>query len=292
MHFNIQCSGNVKKKALWAAMPDSGAQVSMAPYDLVEQLGISFRNDCEDTTILIGGVGGTAAKKQEETRVLKVWIENPKNGRWTAELVYISKAFTMSLISYSCLLRLQLLTESSFTDPDGPTNLTATATKPLEKLSLCRSSQILDNANRTITCGCPKWKYGLSAKDMKADLLKQDRALSKLLQNDEVRCLKIDEQRVHYENFLQKQFAETAFNQCETQNLHTMTVKKMKVNLKPGARPYQNSKPYPVPLNLKDETKHDIDMAIKMGILEAVLIGEVTKWCAPMLAIAKKLGGI
>jgi hypothetical protein len=66
----------------------------------------------------------------------------------------------------------------------------------------------------------------------------------------------------------------------------------MEVNLKHNARPYQNSKPYPVPLNLQDETKRDLDMAVKMGILETVPIGEVTDWLAPMLAIAKKLGGV
>jgi hypothetical protein len=33
-------------------------------------------------------------------------------------------------------------------------------------------------------------------------------------------------------------------------------------------------------------------MAVKMGILEPVPCGELTTWCAPILAIAKKLGGV
>jgi hypothetical protein len=49
----VTCFGNDRKKGVWSTMPDSGAQVSMAPMSILQDLGLDFTKDCEPTDIVI-----------------------------------------------------------------------------------------------------------------------------------------------------------------------------------------------------------------------------------------------
>jgi hypothetical protein len=156
------------------------------------------------------------------------------------------------------------------------------------KEDLCRSTQQLNG--RKITCSCPKREImikGPKSEDRDAYLKNLQEKYGDNPSEEDLETI-----REKLSDFLKREFRGTAFNQCETQALHTMKVKEMKVNLKEGAEPVNYSKTYPVPINLKDEVKQNIDMAVSMGILEPVPCGELTLWCAPMLAMAKKLRGV
>ena len=62
-------------------------------------------------------------------------------------------------------------------------------------------------------------------------------------------------------------------NICQTQPLAMMQVEKMKVELKDGhkgIKAKRTSRVIPVPLAMREQTKNDLDSAVKMGILEDV----------------------
>jgi hypothetical protein len=158
MKFAMKCANNVKRTTYWDTMPDSGAQVSMAPYSLITALGINFEQDCEESEVQISGVGGVTAAT-DETRALKLWIQNPKTGHWAAELVYVSRSFTTALLSYSCLLKLQLVTEDTLSSNEMEVNNNriknpGPAANPVA--GLCRSTQRMNIETFQIVCGCPK----------------------------------------------------------------------------------------------------------------------------------------
>ena len=62
-------------------------------------------------------------------------------------------------------------------------------------------------------------------------------------------------------------------NICQTQPLAMMNVPKMTVEFKQESlkiKPKRTTRVIPVPLPLRDQTKRDLDNAVKMGILENV----------------------
>ena len=91
----------------------------------------------------------------------------------------------------------------------------------------------------------------------------------------------------------QKMFQNTAFNTCTTQELPTMKVKEMDIKIKDGSiRPVNISTPYSVPVAYRKMVYQELQVAERMGIIEAVPPGETSDWCAPMMIVAKKSGGV
>jgi hypothetical protein len=284
--FKVVSCGKNKKSSIWSTMPDSGAQVSMAPMSLIDDLGLDFKKDCEPTGIIISGVGGRSSDL--ETRALKLWIHNPASNVWAAEIIYISRGHRVSLLSYDCLVKLKLIKKNTLNFKSNFKNCTASQLSK-DKEGLCRSTQMMSK-DGNLECKCPRRVGNPEGPKQEA----RDKKLAEMKNKfgEKPKPNELEEIREELSRFLRSEFMGIAFNQCETQNLQTMKVTLMKVHLKAGARPFQSPKPYPVPLNLKDETKRDIDMAVNMGIPESVPCGTLTPWCAPMLAIAKKLGGV
>ena len=90
-----------------------------------------------------------------------------------------------------------------------------------------------------------------------------------------------------------KLFRSTAFNTCTTQPLPTMKVKKMDIQLKDGSvRPVNITIPYNVPVAFRKMAYQELKAMERMGIIEAVPPGETSDWCAPMMTVAKKMGGV
>ena len=74
-------------------------------------------------------------------------------------------------------------------------------------------------------------------------------------------------------DFLKAHFKSSSMNICQTQPLTMMNVDKMKVEFKDGnkgMKAKRTSRVIPVPLAMREQTKKDLDSAVKMGILEDV----------------------
>ena len=92
--------------------------------------------------------------------------------------------------------------------------------------------------------------------------------------------------------FLGAYFEASSMNICQTQPLSMMNVDKMKVEFKDGSKGMKakrTSRVIPVPLAMREQTKKDLDSAVKMGILEDVLgLANHDLWLAPMIVVPKK----
>jgi hypothetical protein len=248
MDFKVKSTKPGAKTATWTSMPDTGAQVSMASKNLLRTLKLDFHNDCEETDIRISGVGKGII--DQETRTLKLWIQNPKTKSWAAEMIYISDGHELSLLSYDCILNLGMISKDSLNSDTAEVHNASTRAKPAGK-GLCRSTQKIHEGK--IICSCPKWESkvkGPKTEDRDAYLKKLQSKYGDNPKEDDLTII-----REKLSEFLKNEFSGMAFNQCETQSLHTMKVTKMKVNLKPGAKPVNFSKTYVVPINLKEKVK-------------------------------------
>ena len=81
-------------------------------------------------------------------------------------------------------------------------------------------------------------------------------------------------------------------NICQTQPLSLMNVPKMTVEFKEESKKIKakrTSRNIPVPLSMREQTKKDLDSAVKMGILED-MSGQANHdlWLASMIVVPKK----
>ena len=90
--------------------------------------------------------------------------------------------------------------------------------------------------------------------------------------------------------WLLKEFAASAFNQCPHQPLPEMTGKPVKLRFKEESKPHAIHTPIPVPRYWKQEVKADLDRDVRLGIIEKVPQGTTTEWCARMVVTPKKTG--
>ena len=85
-------------------------------------------------------------------------------------------------------------------------------------------------------------------------------------------------------------FAASAFNTCTHQPLQAMTGAPVEVVFKKGATPHAVHTPIPIPHYWKKKIKQDLDRDVRLGIIEPVPQGTVTRWCSRMVPTAKKNG--
>ena len=64
----------------------------------------------------------------------------------------------------------------------------------------------------------------------------------------------------------------------------------LELHVDPEAKPIAVHKPIPVPLHWQQEVKESIDRVVKLGVLEAVPVGEPVTWCHRMVTARKKNG--
>ena len=89
-----------------------------------------------------------------------------------------------------------------------------------------------------------------------------------------------------------KAFASSAFNTCSHQQLQTMTSAPVRIQFKEGAQPRAVHTPIPLPHHWKKRVKQNIDMDMRLGIIEPVPQGTITKWCSRTVVAAKKDGSL
>ena len=114
----------------------------------------------------------------------------------------------------------------------------------------------------TIGCKCERRK---APKPFKKSLFEKAFAmLSKMEGNLSDNCA----------DFLRAHFQSSSMNICQTQHLSMMNVQKMTVEFKEGSKGMKakrTSRVIPVPLAMREQTKKDLDSAVKMGILDVKL---------------------
>lgn len=67
-----------------------------------------------------------------------------------------------------------------------------------------------------------------------------------------------------------------------------MAGKPHQLHLIKNAQPYACHTPVPVPRHWEGEVKRQLDEDVARGVIEPVLVGETTEWCAKMVVVAKK----
>ena len=100
------------------------------------------------------------------------------------------------------------------------------------------------------------------------------------------------ENRGRLQQYLLDYYKSSTFNTCEHQPLPMMQGPPMRLMIDTDADPVAVHTPIPVPIHWRDAVKAGIDQDIKLGVLEAVPIGQPVTWCHRMVVCAKKNGSL
>ena len=96
-----------------------------------------------------------------------------------------------------------------------------------------------------------------------------------------------DANRTALQNWILDRYRSSTFNTCECQTLSLMEGPPLELHVEPEAKPIAVHKPIPVPLHWQQEVKESIDRDVKLGVLEAVPVGEPVTWCHRMVTALK-----
>ena len=97
-----------------------------------------------------------------------------------------------------------------------------------------------------------------------------------------------DANRTALQNWILDRYQSSTFNTCECQTLPLMEGPPLELHIDPEAKPIGVQKSIPVLLHWQQEVKQSIDRDVKLGVLEAVLVGEPVSWCHRMVTARKK----
>ncbi len=92
------------------------------------------------------------------------------------------------------------------------------------------------------------------------------------------------------EKWFRETFASSGFNTCPHQPLQSMAGQPMDIVFKEdGVKPHYVYTPIPVPHHFKKQVKLDLD-SVRLGIIEKVPQGDMSRWCARMVVTPKANG--
>ena len=99
-----------------------------------------------------------------------------------------------------------------------------------------------------------------------------------------------DANRTALQNWILDRYRSSTFNTCECLTRPLVEGPPLELHIDPEAKPIAVHKPIPVPLHWQQQVKESIDRDVKLGVLEAVPVGEPVTWCHRMVTARKKNG--
>ena len=179
--------------------------------------------------------------------------------------MYVSEEIKVSLVSKDCLIRLKVLDPSHFLSDNEVRSFSVNQLdeekESSSKLSDCEKS-FFKKTDGSMGCMC---EIRTPPPDFDEEFY--DIIFEKIIKT------KQDDINATLEEILKRRFKGSAMNLCQTQQLPMMKVPDMMVELKDefkNVKAKQTTRIIPVPLALVDQTRKDLDNAVRMGILENI----------------------
>ena len=82
-------------------------------------------------------------------------------------------------------------------------------------------------------------------------------------------------------------YASSTFNTCKHQPLPKMKSEPLRLFVDPKVQPFAVRTPAAIPVHFREEVKKQLDMDVRLGVLERVPPNTLTIWCARMVIATK-----
>ena len=252
-----ECSRNIQ------ALADSGCQTCTAGKELLDILDIP-ESFLVPTTHRIMGI-----TKDSLGIIGALLLRIEINGELTRQMVHISEKTRGFYLSESALKDLKMIPESFPLNSKKEKLRSQIRVVGFVDHPCANRVSVLDDDNEEEKCSCiPR-----STAPNRPEKIPFDPT---------------PENVPRLKEWMLKTFAASAFNTCTHQPLQAMTGAPVEVVFKKGAKPHAVHTPIPIPHYWKKKIKQDLDRDVRLGIIEPVPQGTVTRWCSRMVPTAKK----
>ena len=239
------------------AVADSGCQTCSAGTDVLNNIGCPVEYLVPTSHQIVGITDSLL----DITGAVLLRIEVA--GKVTRQMVHVSKNTRGLYLSETALKELGLLSE----DFPNPSVSTASSTEERSESTLHASA---------------------CSEDAHTPCVKRTPAPSR---PDTIPFAPTKENLPKFEEWFILFFASSGFNTCTHQPLQGMSGRPMEVVFKDdGVQPKYTYTPIPVPHHWKKQVKADLDRDVRLGIIEQVPQGDLSKWCSRMVVAPKANG--
>ena len=254
------------------ATADTGAQLTVLPASLLENMGIKLEsifpvqsrlNGAQNAPIMVeGGI------------LLVITATNPQTGvsKTSHQLCYVSRLVTSTFLSFSACIDLGLVPDNfpevgscDFTAPPASVQTLTSPSSPR-----CSNSGVPTSSSDS--CSCPR-----------RELPPETPAA--------LPCAPTPENVPRLKQYILDRYKASAFNVCEHQPLRLMDGSPpLRIFVDEEARPVAVHSPSQIPLHWQQPVKDGLDRDVRLGVLEKVPVNDPVTWCSRMVITAKHDG--
>ena len=267
------------RKAVQDSITDTGAQMNIAPAEMIESMGISLPGlfpvkariggpSAEPITIL----GGVLLQ-------LKGTNEQTGNTHTSHQLFYVATGCKHIYLSLDTCIAIGVVPANfpqvgAFleTDFQAAVNAAAAALPTAAPPSLPSCSNTGTILPGDPPCTCPLRSLPPTTKPV-------------------LPCAPTEANLPQIKQYILQRFASSAFNQCERQKLPLMQESPpLRLHVDPAAKPHAVYTPAPVALHWREAVKGGLDRDERLGVIERVPLNTPTAWQSRMVITPKQNG--
>ena len=284
LHLSLPLNKNKSvRKTQAESVTDTGAQMNIAPTQMVASMGISL----DDLFPVKAKIGGPSAEPITILGgvILELAGTNKQTGvRYTShQLFYVSTVCKHIYLSLDTCIALGIVPVDfpqvgAFLSTDFQTAVNAAAVALPEGASATAPPSLPTCSNTgTILpgdppCSCPQRSLPPTTKPT-------------------LPCEPIEENLPQLKQYIMHRFASSAFNMCERQKLPLMQGSPpLRLHVDPAAKPYAVYTPAQVALHWREAVKGGLDRDERLGVIERVPLNTPTAWQCRMLITPKSNG--
>ena len=267
-----QAAHNPGRTAEKPSICDTGAQLTVVPYSLLESMKIKYETIFPVETTINGA--SSVPIIVEGGILVRVTAYNTQTGeaRHTRQLAYVSRHVDQPYLSLSACIDLGMV-PASFPEVGVVDDTTVTA-----QINAIASPMTQQCSNTGVPglsdapCQCPTRELPPTSQPM-------------------LPCAPTQENLPILKKYILDRFRSSAFNCCEHQPLPLMdNSPPLRLFVKEDAVPAAIHSPRQVPLHWQSDVKRGLDRDVALGVLERVPVNDPVTWCHPMVVTRKPDG--
>ena len=262
------------KSAEKPSICDTGAQLTVVPYSLLENMKIRPETMFQVQTTINGA--SNVPIMVEGGILVKITAYNPKTGlaKHSRQLAYVSKHVTVPYLSLSACIDLAMVPASfpevgsaDNNDNPFPAQVQAVINQNPQK---CSNTGVPRNSDTP--CQCPTRSLPPTS-------------------DPQLPCAPTEENLPKLKQYILDRYRSSAFNCCEHQPLPLMDGSPpLRLFVDEDATPVAIHTPRQVPLHWQADVQRGLDRDCELGVLEKVPVNDPVTWCHPMVITPKSDG--
>ena len=267
-NFGVEYSSRTKS-AVVSAMAYTGCQSCLAGMKVITKLGLK-QADLIPVTLKMHAANGNGINILGAD-ILRITETNYRGETVeTRQMTYITDCSDKLFLSWEACIAFGIISDSFPTIRETHASAITDILDNNDYIAYSNTSQTDTCSDGTSLCDCPKC------------------ALPSAIPT-ELPFEACEDNRAKLQEYLLDHYKSSTFNTCEHQPLLLMKGSPLRLMINPDATPVAHHTPVHVPLQWQEEVKAALDRDVRLGVIEAMPVGQPVTWCHRMVICAKRM---